>query len=166
MSAISSTQAGLSQFLQGLSANTDAATTAVGASNTSGGSTASVEGHHHHHHGGSGGFDKIADAVTSALQSASNGSSGSTTDPNQTITNALTQLFQNGGSGSSTVADGSSSTTGTDSAGGGSPSSFESTLKSFGVTPQEFQSDLSAALEAAKQNGSSVPAGSFVDTLG
>ena len=56
----------------------------------------------------------------------------------------------------------------------GLPSAFVKTLQSFGVTPQQFQSDLGAALKAAQQNGGfnisslfkSFPTGSVVDALG
>jgi len=181
MSSISSTQTdlGLAQFIQSLSANNadstgaSSTTSTIGADAANNTSSGSAVSGHHHHHGGGGGFDKIADAVTSALQ-ASNSSSGTTsTDPNQVITNALTQLFQNGGLGGPGNANGSTGTTtpfggtdGTDSTGSGNADAFESTLKSFGVTPQQFQSDLASALEAAKQNGSYLPNGAFVDTHG
>jgi hypothetical protein len=54
------------------------------------------------------------------------------------------------------------------------PDEFVQTLKSFGVTPQQFQSDLASALQAAQKSGSldlsaifkNFPTGSAVDTVG
>jgi hypothetical protein len=172
MSAIGAIAGGLSQFIQSLNPSGAASP----AQNASSGSTASTSGHHHH----GGGFAKLADAITSALQSASNSSSGSaSTDANQTITQALTKIFQNGSLGSA------SSTDDTDAAQDASdpsatdatntlPASFVQTLKSFGVTAQQFQTDLTNALNTAQQSGnfdpSSVlknfPPGSIVDAIG
>jgi hypothetical protein len=172
MSAIGAIAGGLSQFIQALNPSTAASAT----SNASSGSTTGVSGHHHHHHGG--GFAKLADAITSALQAASNGSGGSvTTDANQTITQALAKIFKNGSLGSPGDADGDNDgSPGADAADStkGLPASFAQTLKSFGVTPQQFQADLAAALKTAEQSGtfdpSSVlknfPTGSIVDALG
>jgi len=185
--------AGLFQFLQGLSSspassasNSSAGTTAAAtASNTSSGS-ASVGGHHHKH--GSGAFDKLANAITSALQS-SNSSGGTAADANQTITQALTKIFSNGSLGSTgqTDATGTDSSDPTDAASDtdetngttssstpGLPAAFVKTLQSFGVTPQQFQTDLNSALQTAQKSGSfdvsslfkSFPTGSVVDTLG
>jgi hypothetical protein len=173
MSSISSLSGGIAQFIQNL--NPSGAVPA--SSNTSSGATTAATGHPHHHGGG---FAKLADAIESALQSASNGSSGSTTtDPNQTITQALTKIFQNGSLDSTSETDGSNSaaqpsTTGTTSATTGSlPADFVQTLKSFGVTPQQFQADLATALKTAQDSGNfdptsvlkNFPPGSVVDTL-
>lgn len=183
MSSISSASgaSGLFQFLQSLSpANATTSATAAGsASNSSGG--AAVSGHHHKH--GGGGFEKLANAVTSALQSVGSGAAAS--DVNQTITEALTKIFKNGslsptGENDPTAtdptqqgsdADGTPDTSGTN---GGLPAAFVQTLKSFGVTPQQFQTDLAAAMKTAEQSGTldpsaafkSFPAGSVVDTVG
>jgi len=190
MSSINSTQSGLglSQFLQSLTSNS-----ASSASNGSSGSTTSTlssllqQVGHHRHHGGGGGFEKLADAVTNALQAASNGSSGSTaTDANQTITQALTKIFQNGSLGSTSDSDNDDSTgsapasnnatpgAATTNATAGLPDAFVQTLKSFGVTPQQFQTDLTAALKTAQDSGSvdvssvfkNFPIGSVVDSIG
>jgi hypothetical protein len=182
MSSISSLSGGLAQFVQNLNPSGAASAT----SNASSGSTTGATAHHHHHGGG---FGKLADAIESALQSASNASSGSSTtsDPNQTITDALTKIFQNGSLNSTNDADGDTASaqtpaneTNTANGTNGStptgtlPDDFVQTLKSFGVTPQQFQTDLASALQTAQQSGnfdpSSVlknfPPGSIVDTLG
>jgi hypothetical protein len=179
--------AGLFQFLQGLTSSQSAGS----ASNASSGATANasagslaVGGHHHKH--GSGAFDKLANAITSALQSA-NSSGGTAADANQTITQALTKIFSNGSlgstgstassaAGSSDTTDSTDSTDDTDasSSTGGLPAEFAKTLQSFGVTPQQFQTDLATALKSAQQSGSfdisnlfkSFPTGSVVDAVG
>jgi hypothetical protein len=174
MSAIGAIAGGLSQFIQNLNPS-GAASPAQNAS--SGSTTTGTSGHHHH----GGGFAKIADAITSALQSAANGSGGSTTtDANQTITQALTKIFQNGSLGSTSAIndDSDSSQDASEPADtdptSGLPASFAQTLKSFGVTAQQFQTDLTNAFKAAQQSGnvdiSSVlknfPPGSIVDAIG
>ena len=65
MGAIGAIAGGLSQFIQSLNPS-GAASPAQNAS--SGSTTTSSSGHHHH----GGGFAKIADAISSALQSAAN----------------------------------------------------------------------------------------------
>jgi hypothetical protein len=181
MSSISSLSGSLAQFVQNLNPSGAASAT----SNASSGSTTGATAHHHHHGGG---FSKLADAIESALQSASNSSSGSstTTDPNQTITEALTKIFQNGSLNSTNGAEGDTTAqtpaAGTNGANGNTgttpagtlPDEFVQTLKSFGVTPQQFQTDLASALQTAQQSGNfdpssvlkSFPPGSIVDTLG
>jgi hypothetical protein len=176
--------AGLFQLLQGLTASKSASTSNASTGTTSNASSGSlgVGGHHHKH--GSGAFDKLASALTSALQSAT-GSGGTAADANQTITEALTKIFKNGSLGSiggtdSTSADTADATDATDdtdstaSGTSGLPADFLKTLQSFGVTPQQFQSDLSSALKSAQQSGSfdisslfkSFPTGSVVDAIG
>src|ERR1700735_1996711 len=151
MSTISSLSGGLAQFVQNLNPSGAASAT----SNASSGATTGATAHHHH----GGGFAKLADAIESALQSASNASSGSSTstDPNQTITQALTKIFQNGSLNSTSEADGDTAsaqapetgTNGTNASppAGTLPEDFVQTLKSFGVTPQQFQTDLASALQ-------------------
>jgi hypothetical protein len=180
--------AGLFNFLQGLTStqassasNASAGTASAANANASSG-TLSTGGHHHKH--GSSAFDKLANALTSALQSAT--SSGSTaTDANQTITDALTKIFKNGSLGSigsadtsvtdsATDADSTDDTDASTSTTGGLPAEFAKTLASFGVTPQQFQTDLSSALKSAQQSGGfdisklfkSFPTGSVVDATG
>jgi hypothetical protein len=181
--------AGLFQFLQGLASsaassatNASAGTTAAATASNSSTGLPTAGGHHKH---GNGVFDKLANALANALQSA-NGSGGTAADANQTITQALTKIFSNGSlgstgatgsSGSSDATDSTDSTDDTDpttSNTGGLPAALVKTLQSFGVTPQQFQSDLGAALKAAQQNGGfnisslfkSFPTGSVVDALG
>jgi hypothetical protein len=180
MSAIGAIAGGLSQFIQSLNPSGAAS----GTSNSSSGALTGTSSHHHHHGGG---FGKLADAVTNALQSAGNASSGSiATDPNQTITEALTKIFQNGSLGSigSTASDGDGATaasatdpdatTGAAPSASGLPADFVQTLKSFGVTAQQFQTDFTSALKTAQQSGKvdlsnvfkNFPTGSLVDALG
>ena len=180
--------AGLFQFLQELTSSKSAsASNSSNASNATAGTSAngstgllSTGGHHHKHGGGA--LEKLANALTSALQSANSSSGSTAADANQTITQALTKIFQNGSltqtgatdSATSDPTDQTPDTDGTSSETSGLPDSFLQTLKSFGVTPQQFQADLGAALKAAQQNGSfdvssvfkSFPTGSVVDALG
>jgi hypothetical protein len=194
MSIISSAASSLFSFLQGVSANTPTSATSAAGSNTSTGTTTASNGSagglvsgHHHHHGG--GFQKVADAITSALQAAANSSSGSSavTDPNQTIVSALEKIFKNGSlgsigsdsdndenSGETNQSGLAQNTTGSGASTNGLPPQFVQALQSFGVTAQQFQSDVSTALQNAKQNGSvdisdlfkSFPPGSAIDTVG
>jgi hypothetical protein len=172
--------AGLLQFLQGaISGASAAANASSGAQTTSNASSGAVATGGHHKHGGA--FGKLVDAITNALQSASSSSTGSTTssDPNQTIIQALTQIFQNGSLGSTGQTSGTTETDSTDDAEAsgntsGLPDAFVQTLKAFGVTPEQFEGDLTTALKAAQSSGSfdpsilfkSFPPGSAVDTLG
>ncbi len=189
MSSINSTQSGfgLTQFLQNLTAGASTAAT----NGSTGSTTATVSGllqqlSHHGHHKGGGGFGKLADAVTNALQSAANASSGSVaTDANTAITQALTKIFENGSLGatpssgtttppSNNAVPTTATTTSTTSTDAGLPADFVQTLKSYGVTSQQFLSDLSTALKTAEQNGTvnvgdafkSFPIGSVVDSVG
>jgi len=187
MSSIGSTQAGggLAQFLPSLSpASSSSSNASSGSTNSTASSFLQKLGQHRKH--GGGGFAKLASAVTSALQSASNGSGGSVaTDANQAITQALTKIFANGSITSPGPGDAdapaSNSTTGNATSGGatttaaaGLPAEFVKTLQGFGVTPQQFQSDVTAALKTAQQNGGadissafkSFPIGSVVDSIG
>jgi hypothetical protein len=181
MSAITSIAGGLSQLFQNLNPSGAASAT----SNASAGATTGISGHHHHK-GGGGGFAKLLDSITSALQSASNASGGSVaTDANQTITQALTKIFQNGSLGSIGDIDGDNDgsqpanapptgTSNTSTPTNGLPAAFVQTLQSFGVTPQQFQADLGSALKAAEQNGKfdpsalfkNFPPGALVDEIG
>ena len=188
MSTITSTSgAGLSGLLQSITgSNTTNANSSTGSTTSTStlGDLLQQVGRHKHGKGSHGGFDKLANAVTSALQQASNGGSGSiTTDPNATITNALAQIFKTGSLGGAPDAEGDSATPPSNNAAltsasttatPGLPDSFVQTLKSFGVTPQQFQSDLAAALKGAQENGGvdtasvfkSFPVGSIVDSIG
>jgi hypothetical protein len=203
MSAISSIGGSgqdLYQFLQSVSANGTASTSSASATaaQPTGTDTADATGatgaqpHHHHHHGGGGGdlFKKIEDAVTSALQSAqSQGANGTASaDPNQTIEDAIAQVFKQQQSASATGATsasgGASASDPTSAAPAGvaAPSgqdgqtsdareAFFSALKSFGVTPQQFHADFLAALQQSHDGQPNIgvalqsfPPGSVVDT--
>ncbi len=168
--------AGLLQFIQGLTSSNSNNSGAAAASNSS--SSTPVTGGHRHKHGG-GGFEKLANAITSALQSV--GTGGSATDANQTITDALTKIFKNQSLSPTGETDPTASTTqeiaspdSTDKTNAGLPDSFVQTLKSFGVTPQQFQNDLNSALQSAQKSGGvdlssifkSFPIGSAVDAVG
>lgn len=195
VSSIGSSGQGLYRFIQNLSAGgslsaapssaTDStnSTAASGAQSTQAGA---IGGHHHHHHGG-GLFQQIESAVSSALQSAQ--SSGSSTDPNQIIQDAISKVIKNqqnqSASGTNAAANGAQPT-GSDpdgdgdthsagqagSAGSSAQQAFFQTLQSLGVSPQQFHSDFLAAIQNA-QNGQvdvgtamkSFPPGSTVDTL-
>ena len=172
MSAISSTSgSGLLQYLQGL---TGTASQSSGSNSSSSASSAlgaitSKTGKHHHNSG----FDKLLSAITSALQSSGSSSSNST-DPNQTITEALSKIFKNGSVQATPDSDDTASQDSTESTDPASPANFLQTLKSFGVTAQQFQKDVTAALQSAQQSGSadlsaafkSFPTGSIVDAVG
>lgn len=183
MSAISSVGSGLQQFVQGISvnaANGAASTQQATAATAAGGGDAVQGGHHHHRGGGGAGFAKVQQAVTSALEAAQ--SSGSSTDPNQVIQDAIKQAFQQnqaGGASATPAASGTDADGGQDgsAATGGSTSpdaarqAFAQTLQSFGVSEQQFHADFAAAMQGA-QGGQvdasaafkSFPAGSVVDT--
>jgi hypothetical protein len=142
--------------------------------------------HHHHHHGGGGGgdaqgggFSKLAQAVTSALQSAQS-TDGSSTDPNQIIENAISNVLGGGTSAQASTAAtaGTAGSTTTAQVAGADPDNskqaFLQTLQQFGVTPEQFHADFLAAVKDAQQGGSvdpnaafkSFPPGMMVDTTG
>jgi hypothetical protein len=125
--------------------------------------------HHRHHHGGGGGFRaKIESAVSSALQSAK--SSGDSTDVNQVIQDAISKVLKDG-PGNSPAAGGPSQAagnaansapatgTGQDAdatSGPSDPSStsgqtdtFAQLLQQYGVSHDQFRSDLQAAFQNA-----------------
>lgn len=180
MSAISSVGSGLQQFVQGISVNAASGAASTQQTTVAGGGDA-VQGAHHHHRGGGGaGFAKVQQAVTSALEAAK--SSGSTTDPNRVIQDAIKQAFQQnqpGGTPSAPAASGADADGDQDgsAAAGGSTSpdaarqAFAQTLQSFGVSEQQFHADFAAALQGAQGGQAdasaafkSFPAGSVVDT--
>jgi len=134
--------------------------------------------------GGSAFFQQIQSAVTSALQSAQ--SNSSTTDPNQLIQQAISQLFKNqqnsttGNSSQTNVAasdpdrDGDKDAPGVaDKDGSSTQSAFTQLLQSNGVNARQFQQDFLSAVQSAQNGGSSdvgsvlstFPPGSLVDTL-
>jgi len=119
-------------------------------------------------------FQQIQQAVTSALQSIQ---SGSSSNPNQIIEQAIAQALQgtngaSGATGASTDSDGDN-----DNSGGGAASSlsgaqsFFQTLQENGIDPQQFRSDFLSAIQQAQQGNpnstttafSSFPLGLSVD---
>jgi hypothetical protein len=118
--------------------------------------------------------------VTNALQSAQ--ATGSTSDPNKTIQSALEKIFKNGIAGNtagSSSSSANSDATSTDAAATAqdvddAKQSFLDTLKSFGVTADQFQQDLKTAVQQASASGGQVNAstafasfapGSLVDAV-
>ena len=166
MSSISGVGSSLFTYFQGVSGTSQAGqTSATGvASQSASGVDADHDGDsgvqgHGHGHRGHGSFGKVADAVTSALQSAQSGS-----DPNQVIKDAIAKVLGQAGQSSAsptTQTSGSASATqasSSDPDGDGdtqspgqvdndaSKTSFLKTLQSFGVDPQQFRQDFLAAL--------------------
>ena len=183
MSSISSTQAGqgLLQYLQSLpgasAANSTASTAPVTSPSASSSaiSTAVASGktRGHHHHGDTSGFAKLLQTVTTALQSAQ--ASGSTTDPNQTIESTLEKIFKNGiaGSTAGTSTKAAATPAETNATTDSAKQLFVDTLKSFGVTPEQFQQDLTTAFQQASGGQfnpstafASFPTGSLIDAVG
>ena len=168
MSSVSSVGQGLFQYLQGLSGTSSSTSVSspqvVGGTDTDGdndGSTGSAvqgAGHHGHGHGGKGAlFQKVASAVTDALQAAQ--SDGNSDGTDQIIQNAISQVL--GGTNGSTTdpsttapaADPTASGAASAQADGnsGSPAaSFFQTLQGFGVTPEQFRKDFLAAVQGSK----------------
>jgi hypothetical protein len=105
------------------------------------------ESGHHHHHGGGEFFKQIQDAVTSALQSTA---AGTSTDPNQTIEDAITQVLQNGGTSAPSTTTGVAEGASTTGNAGSTQQSFAQTLQANGVNPQQFRQDFLAALKEAQ----------------
>jgi hypothetical protein len=163
MSTVSSisSNSNLYQFLQNLQQSS-------GISSATGGGSGVQGAHHHHKHGGGGGsgglMSQVQNAVTSALQSAK--SSGSTTDPNQIVQNAIAQVLQNDSTAatagsSTTAATAGAATAGTTAA--SSPQAFFQTLQASGVSPQQFLSDFMAALQSTQS--SQLNSGSLTGSL-
>ncbi|HWC97732.1 MAG TPA: hypothetical protein VG456_13300 [Candidatus Sulfopaludibacter sp.] len=168
VSSVGGNAQSLYQFIQSLSGTTQSQSTgaASGAtsSTTSNSATQTIaqaaqsigqalQGGHHHHHGGA--LKQIQNAVTSALQSAQ--SSGSTSDPNKIVEDAISQVLGNNNAAVSSTsgdtdgaASGTTGTSGTSAA--ANTQSFFQTLQSFGVSPHQFQQDLLSAVKDA-QNG-------------
>lgn len=123
-----------------------------------------THGHHHGHHGLQG---QIESAVTTALDDPN-----SAGDPNQAVQNAIASVLQNGADGTNPGGNGAASGGGgaTDST---NPSQFAQLLQSNGISPQQFQSDLQAALSDNGSGGQSIsfstlfqsfPPGTNIDT--
>jgi len=199
VSAISSVSndSGLFQFFHQVAGNGAAqstasaapaqGTTATDASDTTGaGQGAQAAGGHHHHHGGGHGglFKKVESAVTDALQAAKSDPSA---DPNKVVQDAIAKVFKDNGVtpgaggapgqgvGKSGVPDGDGGGDAGSAAASGAASAreaFAQTLKSFGVSEDQFHSDFLAAVKDAQSGGGadsadvfkSFPPGSSVDT--
>jgi hypothetical protein len=185
MSILGGVGGGLFQLISGIRATaTNAINNAVSAGSSDPGSTTasqSIPGEHHHrgHHGGL--FQQVAAAVTSALQA---GQSGSSTNADTTIKNAIAKILgQLASAGSKT---GSLTPAANDPDGDGDTdvpgqpendataavTSFLQTLQSAGVTPQQFRQDFLAALQsiAGAQNDPTsqaqvLPPGSLVNQV-
>ncbi len=102
-------------------------------------------------------FQQIEQAVNDALNAARQ---EPTADPNQIIQDSIQQAFQTSGDGStagtnSTSAGGSTSDSSeagqTDPNTSAATQSFLRTLRTYGVDPQQFHSDLVAAVKDAQQ---------------
>ncbi|HZZ72220.1 MAG TPA: hypothetical protein VFE24_08195 [Pirellulales bacterium] len=146
-----------------------------------GGSSPQAAARPHHH--GHGGFKKIQDAVTSALDAAQNDPSA---DPNSIIEQAIAGVFSgssdpsqasaSGAAGSATggAASGSNvaSVAAPGASSGDSSDPFAQLLQSLGVSPQQFHTDFLNAIQDAQSgqvNAStalqSIPSGSVIDAL-
>jgi hypothetical protein len=182
--SISGTGQGLFAFLQQLSGSNqsqaaDSTSAASGSGTTASVTSAAADGQSaqgaavHHHHGGHGGFAKIQQAVSDALQSAS---SDGSTDPNQVITDAITKAL-GGGTAPDSATDPQSATdasaqTSADAT-SSSPQEFKQLLQSYGIDPSQFHQDFMNAVKKAREGEidpstafQSVPPGTNVDTTG
>jgi hypothetical protein len=145
----------LLQFVQGLGSSTPAPTATTATPN------APKQGGGAHHRHGQGGLKQIQSAVLGALQSAKTAAGtasagGSISDPDQVIQDAIAKVLKSKIAAPTADAGGTTDVNATDAA----PQSFEDILQSFGVTPQQFESDFSAAIKGA-QNGQANSASVF-----
>jgi hypothetical protein len=118
-------------------------------------------------------MQNIQNAVTSALQSAKE--SGSSANPNTVVQTAIEQILSGTNNGTPSTGTTTTATPGTDTTPSTTTqSTFAQTLQSYGVDPQQFNSDFLAAIKDA-QNGEPVstanifgsfPTGTQVDTTG
>jgi hypothetical protein len=104
---------------------------------------------------GQGLLKQIESAVTGALQSAP-----SNADPNQVVQKAIENALKNPNADSDNDDDSTDPVT--------AQKTFAQTLKSFGITPEQFQKDLSGAVQSVQSASgtSSFPPGTFLDTIG
>jgi hypothetical protein len=107
--------------------------------------------HRHHHHGGGGGGQQssnILDVVASALQTAD-----ASSDPNQVVEDTVSKLLTGGNN--PTASNGKTALTAEDVQVAGNQAAnqpaFLQVLQSHGISLQQFQSDLSAAVKDAQQ---------------
>ncbi len=194
MSAISSagSSSSLYQFFHALTIQSQPSTSVTGTADNQTGTQGVQHSRHHHHHqdgdgDGSGGgtnslFQQLQSAVASALQGTQ--SSSSTSDPNQTIEDAIIQVLQANSvnapsaatSGGSAANPSTSTPTGTTNANSANTDTstrqaFFQMLQSVGVSPQQFRDDLLAALQQVQSGNassgtslSSIPSGVALDT--
>jgi hypothetical protein len=149
-------------YLQQLAGQQSAAGTAAGAASTKG-----VQAAHHHrrHQGagaGSGGSAGTQSQITSLLDTISKAlqSTDASSDPNQVIEDTVAKLLENNGSAAGANGSLSGITADAVQTAGNQVASqpgFLDLLKAHGVTPQQFQADLAAAVKDA-QNGKVNPA--------
>jgi hypothetical protein len=135
-------------YLQQLASQQSAAGTSAGAASTKG-----VQAAHHHrrHQGagaGSGGSAGTQSQVTSLLDTISQAlqSTDASSDPNQVIEDTVAKLLESNGSTNGITPD-TINTAGNQVA---SQPAFLNLLKAHGVTPQQFQADLAAAVKDAQ----------------
>jgi hypothetical protein len=149
-------------YLQQLAGQQSAAGTAASAASTQG-----VKGAHHHRHQGSGAGNSggtegsqaqvasLLDTIASALQSTD-----ASSDPNQVIEDTVAKLLENNSKAAGANESTGGVSVGTVQAAGSQASSqpsFAQLLQSHGISVQQFQSDLLAAVKDA-QNGKVNPA--------
>jgi hypothetical protein len=114
----------------------------------------------HHKHGKL--FKQIEQSVTSALQSAS-----PTADPNKVVQDAIAKVLSDSSASSQATV-----TSDADADSDGTQQTFVQTLQAFGITPDQFKNDLTAAMQSARGGNaggatvSSFPPGLFLDTAG
>ena|SRR5579862_2436971 len=147
----------LLQFVQGLGSNTPAPTASTAAPDA----PKKAGGAHRRHGHGAGGLKQIQSAVLNALQSAktaagATSATGSISNPDQVIQDAISKILKSQFAAPSTGSSGAEASGGTTSP----PQTFEDILQSFGVTPQQFENDFSAAVKEA-QNGQSNAGSAF-----
>jgi hypothetical protein len=102
-------------------------------------------------------FQKVQQAVTSALTSIQGNSSA---NPNQVIQQAILQVIAQT-STSSNAATGATSPSDPEDSETDPTQSFFSSLKDYGIDPQQFQSDFLSALTQAQQTGQASAATAF-----
>jgi hypothetical protein len=105
-------------------------------------------------------FQKVQEAVTNALSSVQ---SGSTTDANQVVENAIASVLNPSGSTDSDGDNDGSGATSTSSASGSSSSTqaFIQALTNNGIDPQQFKNDFLTAVSQAQQTGQANPSTAF-----
>ena len=171
MTSISGVGQSAASYLQQLAGQQSAAGTAAAAASTKGVQAAHHQRRHQGAGAGSGGSAGTQSQVTSLLDTISQAlqSTDASSDPNQVIEDTVAKLLQNNGSASGVTPD-TVNTAGNQVA---SQPAFLNLLKAHGVTPQQFQADLAAAVKDA-QNGKvnpatalqSLPPGSALDVTG